>query len=482
MKTIHFFNTLTKQKNLLEPINPPHVTMYHCGPTVYWTQHIGNLRSVVMADMIVRMLEYTGYNVQLVRNYTDVGHLTGDNDGDADSGEDRMQKAATRENTTPESIAAKYIEQYEIDCQLLGIRQPNITPKATDHIKEMQAMTKNLLENGFAYTTDLAVYFDITKAHDYTRLSGQKIENNIAHAGAGSVTDPDKKNQTDFALWFFKAGTHANALQTWPSPFVSSLVQNGEGFPGWHIECSAMARKYLGDTIDIHMGGIEHIPVHHTNEIAQSECATGNTFAHIWLHNEHLTVDGGKMSKSAGTAFSLSQVLEKGFDPLALRYFYLQAHYRSKQNFTWQALTAAQTTLNKLYLLYVGLLEHTNGNPLLEYQNAFTASLTDDCNTPQALAVLWDMLKSDASNEDKKTTLDIFDTVLGLQLQTKAKTIHTHIQNLPTEVQDIIKQRNQARVEKNWELADQLRDQLVQHYWVEDTTSGTVVIPKNLNT
>ncbi|MGB0757093.1 MAG: cysteine--tRNA ligase [Patescibacteria group bacterium] len=474
MKKITFTNTLGKTKQELKPLDKNNITMYHCGPTVYWTQHIGNLRAVVMADLVVRTLSYLDYKVKLVRNYTDVGHLT----SDSDTGQDKMEKAAKRESLSPDEIAQKYIDIFEHDIHALGVPDADVKPRATKHVNEMIAMVQELLKKEYAYTTDLAVYFDVSKANDYTKLSGQNLEENIAHAGTGDVKDDDKKNPADFALWFFKAGAHANALQTWSSPFTSPLVQNGEGFPGWHIECSAMAQKHLGNTIDIHMGGIEHIPVHHTNEIAQSEHATGEPFANIWLHNEHLTVDDKKMAKSEGTSFSLQEIVEKGFDPLALRYFFLQAHYRSKQNFTWEALASAQTTLNKLYLQILNLPEK-GGSLNDEFARTFTKALSDDVNTPQALAVVWDMLKSDIPAEDKYKTLMSFDEVLGLSLQKRREHITHALETLPKEVSDMMKERDNARNEKNWPKADSLRDAILEKgFWVEDTPDGTKLIPK----
>ena len=280
----------------------------------------------------------------------------------------------------------------------------------------MITMVQTLIDKGFAYFTPLAVYFETSKAEDYTRLSGQKLEENISGAGVGDLQDPQKRNPADFVLWFFKAGKHKNALQHWPSPFKSPPVENGEGFPGWHIECSAMSKRYLGDTIDMHMGGIEHIPVHHTNEIAQSESANGVRFVNYWLHNEHLTVDGKKMAKSEGTAFSLAEVAEKGFSPITLRYFFLQAHYRSKQNFTWEALESAQKGFEHLYN-QIRILKSPIGDIDKDFKNKFLEAINDDFNIPQAVALIPELLKSNLKNEDKLATLFEFDKVLGLELE-----------------------------------------------------------------
>ena len=350
MQEIQLFNTLGREKQKFVPLENDRVKIYHCGPTVYWTQHIGNMRAVFFGDIVHRTLSYLGYQVTFVRNYTDVGHMSGDNDGDADQGQDRMEIAAEREGLSPEAIAAKYKKQFDQDTEKLGLLVPHHRPSATEYIDQMIAMAGKLLDDNFAYQTELAIYFDTSQAADYYRLSGQKVEDLHAGAGHGDVADPEKKNPTDFALWFFKAGAHQAALQTWPNPFSDT-----EGFPGWHIECSAMIKDLLGETIDIHLGGIEHIPIHHTNEIAQSESANKATLANYWLHNEHLLVDGGKMSKSGGTAYSINELETEGFSASDLRYFFLQAHYRSKQNFTWEALRASQTARKRLLEAVAGL-------------------------------------------------------------------------------------------------------------------------------
>ncbi len=454
------YNTLTKQKEEFVPIQPNKVSMYHCGPTVYWTQHIGNMRAVVMADLIKRSFHYLNYDVTLVRNYTDVGHLTGDNEGDADTGEDRMAKAAQRESVDPMTIAKKYTDIYESDRESLNTLKPEHCPAATNHIQEMVDMVQILIDKGFAYSTDLAIYFDVTKKSDYTKLSGQDIAEQISDAGHGSVSDPGKRNPQDFSLWFFKVGSHSNALQTWESPFTSPLVKHGEGFPGWHIECSAMSQKYLGDSFDIHMGGIEHIPIHHTNEIAQSESATGKTMSTYWVHNEHLSVNGGKMSKSEGTSYTISDLEEKGFSALDLRYFFLQAHYRSKQNFTWESLTASQTALNKIYKEIIQLRntsENTIGKINAELKEVFIEKISDDINLPQALAVLHKVLKSDICDSDKLATIYDFDHVLGLKL---SEYTETKI-NIPDEIIKLLKFRAEARNNKDWETSDQIRDEII---------------------
>jgi len=470
MEKIFLYNTLKRKKEEFKPLKKGIVGFYQCGPTVYWTQHIGNLRAAVLGDIIRRVFEYDGYKVKYVKNYTDVGHMT----SDEDEGEDKMEKAVKREGTDPLAIAKKYIEIYEQDVADLNVEEPWKKPRATKHIKEMQAMVKTLLKKGFAYTTPLAIYFDVSKFPNYTALSGQNLEKNIIGEGSGDVTDPAKKHPRDFALWFFRAGAHVNALQFWPSPFKSPLVKAGEGFPGWHIECSAMSKKYLGPTIDVHMGGIEHIPVHHTNEIAQSESANGVKYTNYWLHNEHLLVNEEKMAKSTGTGFTLAEVKEKGFSPLALRYYFLMANYRSQQNFTWDALQAAQNGLENLYKdvwrAWVDLPDRgilTGGIVNVEFNEKFLEALCDDFNTPAALAIVQEMLKSEMSALDKLVTIVDFDKVLGLDFL-KAKP-----EEIPDGVKDMAKERQRARVEKNWAESDRLRAEIeAKGFSVEDRKDG----------
>lgn len=469
MNKLYLYNTLTRKKEEFKPIEKGEIKLYHCGPTVYWTQHIGNLRGMACADLAVRTLRYLGYNVKHVRNYTDVGHLA----SDEDEGEDKMEKGARREGKSPNEIAEKYIKIFEKDTNDLNIVEPNVKPRATEHIKEMISMTQELISRGYTYTTDLAVYFDISKAKDYTKLSGQKLEKNIQGAGKGEVSDSQKKDGADFALWFFRAGKHKNALQYWPSPFSSPLVQNGEGFPGWHIECSAMSKKYLGDTLDIHMGGIEHIPVHHTNEIAQSEAANGVKFVNYWLHNGHLLVNDRKMAKSEGTGYSVAEVKEKGFNPLALRYFFLQAHYRSKQNFTWEAIEAAQSGLGHLYN-QVRELGNEKGKVDKSYKDKFINAIGDDLNIPQALAVVQELLKSELPKNIKLATVLDFDEILGLNLNKLSKK-----EELPDEILKLSEEREKARTEKNWEESDRLRGEIEKKgYIVEDIKDGMRVYKK----
>jgi len=471
---MNLYNTLTRTLELFTPLNKKKVTLYQCGPTVYWTQHIGNMRAMVMGDLVIRSLRYLGYDVMSVRNYTDVGHLT----SDADTGEDKMSKGAKKEGLTPDEIAEKYIAQFEHDVSALNCIVPTVSPRATHHIPEMIAMISTLLKKGIAYETDRAVYFSVdTFGWDrYTKLSRQKKQDLIAGAGKGDVEDQDKHNQADFALWFFRTGAHAQAMQYWPSPFHSSLVAQGEGFPGWHIECSAMSIKYLGETLDIHMGGVEHVSVHHSNEIAQSEAATGKTFVRYWLHNEHLLANGEKMAKSQGTGLSLEAIIKRRFHPLALRYFFLQAHYRSQQNFTYEGIGASQQALNNLLqeAFILKTRSKQTGKPLPALLKRFKAAIEDDNNVPQALSTVWETINITASPEDRYATLVDFDSVLGLNIE------HYASIPIPSAVTTLLHTRHELRDKKEFGKADALRDQLEDlGFIVEDTTEGAIVKPKD---
>jgi len=470
---LYLYDTLTRKKEVFKPIKKDKVLFYQCGPTVYSTQHIGNLRAAVLADVIRKIFIYNGYVVDFARNYTDVGHLI----SDGDDGEDKMEKGVRNEGLSPIQIADKYIKIYEDDNNDLNNLIPTYRPRATDYVKDMQVLVQILLDKGFAYSTPLAIYFDISKVKDYTKLSRQNLSENREGAGVGQVEDPQKKNSADFAIWFFRAGTHKDAIQYWTSPFTSPLVENGVGFPGWHIECSAMSKTLLGNTLDVHMGGIEHIPVHHTNEIAQSESVNSVPLSNYWLHNEHLMVNGGKMSKSDGTGYLLTEVKEKGFNPLALRYFFLQAHYRSKQNFTWEAMRSAQTGYDRL-LNSVSNLGTEVGKINNDFKKEFLSAISDDFNTPQALAIIFNLLKSNISNQDKLATVLNFDKVLGLiphKINTETGKFELtggdlKMTIIPSEVNKLLAERKTARENKDWKKSDELRDQIASlGYKVKDT-------------
>ncbi|OGG30421.1 cysteine--tRNA ligase, partial [Candidatus Gottesmanbacteria bacterium RIFCSPLOWO2_01_FULL_49_10] len=416
---LSLYNTLTKTIVDFIPVHPPKVGLYTCGQTVYDYTHIGHGRKYVGDDMLRRVLTRFGYEVTHVQNVTDVGHLV----SDADEGEDKLEKGAKKTGKTVWQVAEFFTKHFYDSMDKLGILRPTTICKATEHIPEQIALIEKLLAKGVAYDTPEAVYFDVTKFKGYGSLFGQKLSEKQVAARSDVQTGSHKKHPPDFALWFKRTGRFADHVMHWESPF-------GDGFPGWHIECSAMAMKYLGDTIDIHTGGIEHTAVHHPNEIAQSEGATGKQFVRYWIHHGHLMMDGAKMSKSLGNIVSVEDVVNKGFDPLALRYFYLTAHYRKPMNFTWEALTAAQNALSELRLQLSAISRQQSERTTLSeeklekvdaYRKKFDKALSHDLNMPQALAVAWEVVKSNIPSPDKYDLILDFDEVLGLQLQQTAK-------------------------------------------------------------
>ena len=469
------YNSLTRSKEEFTPLNPPHVSLYTCGPTVYAYQHIGNWRTFVFEDILRRTLEKNKYKVKHVMNATDVGHLSGDNLGDADAGEDKMEKGAKREGKNVWDIAQFYLNDFVQTREWLNILPPTKFVRATEFIQEQIALIQKLLDKDLAYETETGVFFSVDSYPEYGKLSGQKLVDKRVASREEIRRDKSKKNPADFALWFRSVGKFADHQMHWPAPW-------GEGFPGWHIECSAMAMSLLGETIDIHTGGVDHVAIHHTNEIAQSEGATGKPFAKYWMHGEFLMVDGGRMGKSLGNAYTLHDIKGKGFELLALRYLYLGAHYRDKLNFTWESLEAAQTALKRLYVT----LSKTNGsiedsspkaqNNTKGFKEAFLTAINNDLNTPQALAVTWEAVKSDLPNEAKRSLLQDFDEVLGLGLGTETETET----ETPREVQELVSKREEARKEKNFAKADQVRQRLENlGYTVKDTKSGPQVVPKD---
>lgn len=471
---LKIYNTLGRELQVFNPIHEGKVSFYQCGPTVYWTQHIGNMRAVVMGDLIRRSLMYMGYEVKYVRNYTDFGHLT----SDADEGEDKMDKGAKRDGITPKEVADKYIVEFETDVNALNVMAPTVTARATEYLDGMIEMVEVLLEKGIAYATPKAIYFDVTKYPEYTKLSGQKLEMNKLGEGHGDISDVNKKNPADFALWFFRTGSHATALQYWESPFKSPEVENGYGFPGWHIECSAMVKANLGDTIDLHMGGVEHIPVHHTNEIAQSESANDAPYVHYWIHNEHLDVDGTKMSKSLGNVYNLSSLIDKGYNPLVLRFFFLQSQYRSKQNFTFEGLDASAKAYERLQNFINTWTKESENTPRVDFRvdenfkAKFIEALQEDFNIPSALSIVWEITKSDLPSSTKLATVLDFDRVLGLSLDKPIS--NPESLEIPLEAQILIEERNIARLNKDFKKSDELRDRLKAEFGlvVKDTGEG----------
>ncbi len=462
--TIKLYNTLTRQTEELRPLKKRRVGLYTCGPTVYNYAHIGNLRTYIFEDILKRTLTHNGLKVKHAMNITDVGHLV----SDADEGEDKMEKGAKREGKTAWEIAKFYTKAFKQDLAALNIEEPNIWCQATNHIKEQTKLVQKLEKKGFTYQTADGVYFDTSKLPDYGKLAN--LKNQELKAGA-RVAIGDKKNPTDFALWKFSPVDEKRQME-WPSPW-------GVGFPGWHIECSAMAVKYLGQPFDIHCGGIDHVPVHHTNEIAQSEAAEGKPLANIWMHGEFLLIGADKMAKSGENFITLQTIKDRGINPLAYRYFLLQTHYRKQLTFSWEALKAAENGLEHLYNMArslaptVILTPPSRGkNPSLIKQQ-FSSAINSDLDIPAALALVWKALKE--KTIDQKTLLE-FDEVLGLEIK---KHLKEKKEKLPGAVEKIINARDLARAAKNFAESDRLRRELeAQGYTVEDTKDGTRVTKK----
>jgi cysteinyl-tRNA synthetase len=458
MATIKLYNTLTKQKEEFKPIIEGEVKMYNCGPTVYSHQHIGNLYSAVFADVLRRMFEYLGYTVTQVMNITDVGHLVSTDDAGANDseGEDKMEKGAKKAGITVWEVAKKFTDLYLSDLQKINILEPYARPRATEFINQMIEMIQELEKNGYTYTTVEAVYFDTSKFPEYGQLGGQKQEDKKEGVREDVFVDTNKRNPADFALWFNRVGRFADHTMHWPSPW-------GEGFPGWHIECSAMSKFYLGKHFDVHTGGVEHITVHHANEIAQSEGANHEKFVNYWLHHQLILVEGTKMSKSIGNVFTLSDLELKGYDPLALRLLYLQSKYREQLNFTLEALEASQIALNNIRKqirdlvtklhnegIDIGTLKATKQENT--YQNEFEQALADDLNTSVALSAFFKLLKDQSIDaKNKLEQLYSFDQVLGLKLREIKPFVESdELKSLKAEWQT-------AREQKDWTKADELR-------------------------
>ncbi|MDD5721425.1 MAG: cysteine--tRNA ligase [Candidatus Pacebacteria bacterium] len=452
-----FYNTLTREKEIFTSIDDKEVRMYTCGPTVYNYTHIGNLRAFVFADILRRTLTYTGYKVKQVMNITDIGHLS----SDADSGDDKMTKGLLREGKeltlkNMRALAEFYTNTFKQDLKTLNIKMPDGMYFASDYVKEDIDLIKKLEEKEYAYRTSDGVYFDISKMSDYGALWGGK--RNWNKEGARVNENSEKRNPEDFALW------KLNDSIGFESPF-------GKGFPGWHIECSAMGLKFLGEQFDIHTGGIDLIPTHHTNEIAQSECATGKKpFVKFWMHNEFVDTGGEKMSKSSGNFLRMQSLLDKNIDPITYRFWLLMASYRTKVNFSWEALEATETALKRLYGLYLELGD-ASGHVHNEYQNKFKEYLEDDLDTPRALSLLWDVMKDkNMSDGDKKATILDFDKVLGLGFE------HLKEEKIPEGIQKLVNEREQARKNKDFKKSDELRDKINSlGYEVKDTSLGQKV-------
>lgn len=452
---IKLYNSLTRKIEEFKPIAPKRIGFYICGPTVYNNAHIGNLRTMIFGDVLRRVFEYNGYKVNQVMNITDVGHLT----SDGDTGEDKMEKNAKNIEEYL-SIAQKYTESFLNDLRALNIEWPGELPKASEHVKEQIEMIKTLIEKGFAYQSDEAVYFDVSKFPKYNKLTGQNLVDMKLGARQDVVMDLKKKNPNDFVLWFKTIGRYAHHIMRWDSPW-------GEGFPGWHIECSAMSKKYLGDNFDIHAAGIDLKFPHNTNEIAQSESANGKPYANYWAHGEHLLINDGRMGKSEGNFITLQTLIDKDFSPLAFRYLVLTTHYRSKLNFSWESLQGAQNALNNLYQ-EISTFDQANG-AAEKFEEQFAAAVNDDSNTPQAVAVAHDLIRSSQSSSAKLASLLKFDGVLGL----KIKETWEAAKIIPDTVRKLVEEREVARKTKDFKKSDELRTAIESAgYILEDTVDG----------
>lgn len=476
---MRLFNTLSRSTEEFTPIQEKQVGIYACGFTVYDYTHLGHLRKYSMDDVLVRLLRYEGYAVKFVQNITDVGHLA----SDADTGEDKLEKGAKKYGQSVWDIAKKFEDYFFYSMDTMGNLRPDVSCRATAHIDEQVELVKTLEEKGFTYIIEGdGVYFDTGKLDDYGKLAGltpEKIEQ--LRGGARVELIEGKRNVTDFALWKFERPGENRAM-VWESPWAK------RGFPGWHIECSAMSMEYLGDQFDIHTGGIDHIDIHHTNEIAQSEAATGKIpFVKYWVHHNHLRVENEKMSKSLGNFFTIDDVKERSFAPQALRLLFLGSHYRSELNFTWDSLAAAQTAWEKLVRLLTEIKTSEPASELSEQaqqlSREFWDAMGDDLDTPKALATFWKVVKSNLKPAEIFTLLLDFDQVLGLGLSTLDSNQNLAMQpqaiplaELPEPIQELVQEREQARAEKNWEKADRLRVELKkQGYNIEDMENKTKV-------
>jgi len=456
MDKLKLYNTLTRQKEEFKPIKANQVGLYTCGPTVYNYAHLGNLRTYIFEDILKRVLIYNGYEVKHVMNVTDVGHLT----GDRDMGEDKLEKGAKREGKSAWEIAAFYWQAFREDMEKLNLSEPDIWCRATDHIPEQIELIKKLEKKNFTYQTSDGIYFDTSKFKDYNKLSHQPLENLIE--GARVEKNDEKKNPTDFALWKFSP-RGAKRQMEWPSPW-------GIGFPGWHIECSAMSMKYLANQLDIHCGGADHINIHHTNEIAQSEAAAGKKFFNYWLHGAFLNLTGGdKMAKSKKNFLTLEQTLiKKNINPLAYRYAVMMVHWKKPMELSIKSLQAAENGLNNLYN-ELKKLKGKNGKVDDDYKNKFLTTINDDLNIPGALAIVRELVKSDLSAADKKATLLDFDKILGLDLN-KIKAEKLVISD---EIKKLAEERKKARGHKDWAKADELRKKIEQKgFQINDNDQG----------
>jgi len=453
---LKLYNTLTRKKEDFKPLNDKRVGIYTCGPTVYWYAHIGNMRTYISEDILKRVLEFNGFKVKHVMNITDVGHLV----SDADTGEDKMEKGAKREGKTAWVIAQFYTEAFKKDLKLLNIKEPDIWIKATDTIKEQIDLIKILEKKGFTYQITDGIYFDTKKLKTYGALWGKKQKK--LKAGARVEMVKGKKNLTDFALWKLTPKGVKRQME-WDSPW-------GKGFPGWHTECVVMSIKELGIPFDIHCGGIDHIPIHHTNEIAQAEAAYNKIFARYWMHGEFLVLKEDKMAKSKGNVFLINDLIKKGFNPLAFRYLCLNSRYNSQLTFSFEALISSHNALDNLYqrVLEIKTNNTAKGKEYDKYLKEFKDIINDDLNTPEALALMWNILKDKkVSNQDKYLLALEFDKVFGLNLKDLKQ------EEIPMAMQKLAEEREVYRKKGDWKTADEIRNKFKQlGYSIEDTDTG----------
>lgn len=459
---IKLYNTLTKSKEIFEPLNKNEVRIYSCGPTVYRDATIGNMRTYILMDTLRRVLKYNGYILKHVMNITDVGHLVSDDD----TGEDKMIKSAIEQKKEPLEIAEFYTKRFLRDLELLNIDIPEIIPKATENIKEMLELVRKLINNGYAYETSTAIYFNVSKLDKYGILSGINLREQ--KAGARVNLDKEKRNPYDFALWIKAPKNH---LMKWDSEW-------GPSYPGWHIECSAMSTKYLGEEFDIHTGGVDLIPTHHENEIAQNKGGCGKIPARFWVHGEFLLIDGGKMSKSLGNVYLLNDLISKGYDPLSYKMLCFTSHYRNKLNFTWEGLESSEKSLQRLR---EGYERHLHGKDdicdqvINEYKSRFKDAINDDLNMPLAMSVVWDAIKNPEKCPKIKNLLLDFDMVLGLRIDNKPN-VNNKPHDIPQEIIILLEKRKQARQNRDWALSDILREEIKNKgYKIKDTKDDMII-------
>lgn len=458
---LKLYNTLTKKKEEFIPLDKENnvITIYTCGPTVYNYAHIGNMRAYIFMDTLRKVLKYNGYKLNHVMNITDVGHLT----SDADEGEDKMEKSAREQNKSVYEIAKKYTDIFMLDIDKLNIEHPEHIVKATDHIKEMEEYVEQICDNGYGYETSKGIYFDTSKLPTYGELSKVNIEGQ--KAGARIEVDKEKRNPLDFAIWIKAPKEH---IMKWDSKW-------GLCYPGWHIECSAMSRKYLGEKFDIHTGGVDHIPIHHENEIAQSRGATGKNPANYWVHTEFLLINNGKMSKSLGNVYKIEDLEEKGIEPLAYRYFTYSSNYTNKLNFTWDSVKSAQIALNKLReatLKHKDKQDKVDQNIIDDLRNRFKEAINDDLNMPVAVSIAWEAAKYSIKSNQIYILLKEFDSILSIDIDKNVNNNEKDIE-ITKEIEEILDLRKKARENKDYAESDRLRDILKEKgYIVKDSKEG----------